>query len=237
MSYSVHDVDNLVADLKENFPSDEVDDIFYHALDDAKDRHLTPDDKSSEKLLGLFLTAVSAVACAASYFNELPVLVTIFLAALSGIWVYIFYKKDNQLETIENANDAENIETLMQFLSEYQTKKSKEVEKKREIEAEETKKLEDQVIKMEAADIAKDAIDIIVASTRALQRGQDNSIMLTTIDTELKSLILNSRAIDEINNTPALLDDLVIAQSIIHDLGITDPYIGIRFGKVLRNNN
>jgi hypothetical protein len=52
-----------------------------------------------------------------------------------------------------------------------------------------------------------------------------------------KSLILNSRAIDEINNTPALLDDLVIAQSIIHDLGITDPYIGIRFGKVLRNNN
>lgn len=90
-------------------------------------------------------------------------------------------------------------------------------------------RLEDEIKQEHHASALKDAIELIVAAVRTLQPDGDNSVMLTTIDGELKSISNDPGRVHQLHGEAALLDELSLARDVMDESGVTDPFIKRRF--------
>ncbi len=101
------------------------------------------------------------------------------------------------------------------------------------IEREEAK-IEDEIKSEHHASALHSAVELIVAATRTLQPETDNSVMLTTIDGELKSIVGDAERLNELKQQPDLMAELGMVQEIMQETGVTDRFITKRLAQIFQ---
>ena len=77
-----------------------------------------------------------------------------------------------------------------------------------------------------------EAIGKITSAVRALEPNGDNTVMVITIDDELKKLAKEPEKIDLLKGDEDALEDLKIARSKLDDLDLIDEFMTRRFAKI-----